>query len=505
MNKTTVKYFPHQLESINGKTSPFLLNTFTVRISATLKVIVSDIAAIIISLICAGAINYFLSPKKIINNDVSAIFNIQLLDRYIILLPVLIFIFAYGGLYSRNFWEGREFQRIVQGISLLALCDGALIISGQATNVSIWMLTIWPIAALLVSVFRMVLRTVPFGFPAEVQNVILAGNGISSEKFLQELRESRCGPVRILKEVPLKFLADLGMDEIEHRIEIISNRFKISPARTRIVVAPSCDELDQAHQLLATLNSRHYPFSMLLPVHGLAQRGLSLHQAIGADFVLADVDDGPDGRIGQVLKRSMDLLLATLALVVLTPLLVLIAVLLRLEGGPAFFKQLRVGRNGRRFQCYKFRSMHPDAEAQLSSILATDPVAREEWKHHQKLANDPRITRLGEFLRTTSLDELPQLFNVMTGDMSMVGPRPIIAPEISGYENDWMYFNSADFTHYTNCKPGITGLWQVSGRARTTHRERVRLDRWYCRNWSVWLDLMIVLKTVRAVLIRTGN
>ena len=107
-------------------------------------------------------------------------------------------------------------------------------------------------------------------------------------------------------------------------------------------------------------------------------------------------------------------------------------------------------------------------------ILAADPAARAEWKHHQKLANDPRTTRLGAFLRTTSLDELPQLFNVVIDDMSMVGPRPIIAPEVSGYANDRAYFESTDFAHYASCKPGITGLWQVSGRARTTDRRGSR-------------------------------
>ncbi len=251
-------------------------------------------------------------------------------------------------------------------------------------------------------------------------------------------------------------------------------------------------------------NTEHRVKSQL-PYRGLARRGLSLHKAIGADFVLANIDDRPLGRSGLVLKRGIDLLLAIVAIVLLAPLLLTIAVLLKMEGGPILFTQLRVGKDGRRFWCFKFRTMRPDAEEQLSNLLAADPAARAEWKRHQKLANDPRITRLGAFLRTTSLDELPQLFNVVIDDMSMVGPRPIIAPETSGYENDRAYFEGADFAYYASCKPGMTGLWQVSGRAMTTHRERIRLDRWYCRNWSIWLDLMIILKTVRAVLIRTGS
>ena len=222
----------------------------------------------------------------------------------------------------------------------------------------------------------------------------------------------------------------------------------------------------------------------MLPFHGLAQSGISLHQAIGADFVLADLNHRKSGMVEQILKRGIDLLVAASAIVIIAPLFGMIAVRLKMEGGPVFFTQTRVGKNGRRFQCLKFRSMRVDAEEQLSKLLAIDSAARAEWNSHQKLADDPRVTRFGAFLRATSLDELPQLFCVLVGHMSVVGPRPIVAPEVSGYESDRAYCESADFAHYASCKPGITGLWQVSGRARTTHRERVRLDRWYCRNWA---------------------
>jgi undecaprenyl-phosphate galactose phosphotransferase len=351
----------------------------------------------------------------------------------------------------------------------------------------------------------MALRSVPFGFPSELQHVILVGDGIASEDFLRELRESRSGPVRILRKVPLKSMAFLGKDEIEYRIKILSERFEIPSSRIRIVLAPSTEELGQAQRFVTTLSAMQRPFSMTLPYRGLARRGLSLHEVIGADFVLANIDDRPPGQTGRALKRGIDLLLAIVAIVLLAPLFMAIAVRLKMEGGPIFFTQPRVGKDGRRFRCIKFRTMRPDAEAQLTDLLATDPAAREEWRRRQKLTDDPRVTRTGAFLRATSLDELPQLFNVVIDDMSMVGPRPIIAPEVAGYENDRPYFESADFDHYTSCKPGITGLWQVSGRAKTTHCERVRLDRWYCRNWSIWLDVMIILKTVRAVLIRTGS
>ncbi len=505
MNKNIFEYHVGHSDRVSDLSTSPLVKIFTPKFSVLFKIFMSDTIALSISLLFAAIINFNFSADVNQENQVIAIFTPEILGGYMLFMPILIGIFIYGGLYTRNFWEGRELQRIVQGVALLALCDVALLLTGQAHHSSVWMLTVWPIAAVLVFVFRMVLRTVPFGFPSELQHVILVGDGITSEEFLRQLRESRSGPVRTLRKVPLKSMAFLCKDEIEYRIKILSARFEIPSAQIRMVLAPSIEELGEVQQLVTTLSALQRPFSMTLPYRGLARRGLSLHEAIGADFVLANIDHRPPGRSGLVLKRGIDLLLAIVAIVLLAPLLLTIAVLLKMERGPILFTQLRVGLDGRRFWCFKFRTMRPDAEEQLSNLLAADPAARAEWKRHQKLANDPRTTRLGAFLRTTSLDELPQLFNVVIDDMSMVGPRPIIAPEISGYENDRAYFEGADFAHYASCKPGITGLWQVSGRAMTTHRERVRLDRWYFRNWSIWLDVMIILKTVRVIFIRTGS
>lgn len=209
--------------------------------------------------------------------------------------------------------------------------------------------------------------------------------------------------------------------------------------------------------------------------------------------------------INVVSKRALDLVLGSIAIVLLAPLLLVIALLLWREGGPVFFSQIRVGRNRSRFKCYKFRTMRPDAEAKLATLLAKDPAAAEEWRVHQKLSNDPRITRIGAILRATSLDELPQLWNVLRGEMSLVGPRPIVAPEVAAYDADSAYFYSDAFEDYAACMPGITGLWQISGRHKTAHDERIRYDRAYKNNWSFWLDIKIMLITVKVVLSRSGG
>lgn len=196
--------------------------------------------------------------------------------------------------------------------------------------------------------------------------------------------------------------------------------------------------------------------------------------------------------------RSLDVALAVTALVFVLPLMGVVALAVFLQdGGPVLFSHRRIGRGGKPFYCWKFRSMAVDAEARLKDLLASDPAAQEEWARDHKLRNDPRVTRLGAFLRRSSLDELPQLFNVLQGTMSLVGPRPIVDAEISRYGHR--------FGHYCSVKPGITGLWQISGRNDVSYRTRVALDCLYAKSQSPVLYLWIVVVTIPAVLSRKGS
>jgi lipopolysaccharide/colanic/teichoic acid biosynthesis glycosyltransferase len=200
----------------------------------------------------------------------------------------------------------------------------------------------------------------------------------------------------------------------------------------------------------------------------------------------------------QTLTEAMNVTLAVIALAFLLPVMLAVAFAVYLQdGGPILFAHRRVGRNGRRFYCLKFRSMAVEAEERLAALLASDPAARTEWERDHKLKDDPRVTRLGAFLRRTSLDELPQFINVLRGEMSLVGPRPIVEAEIAKY--------GRRFRDYCAVKPGITGLWQVSGRNDTSYRTRVALDCVYARRRSVGLDARIIAATVPAVLTRRGS
>jgi lipopolysaccharide/colanic/teichoic acid biosynthesis glycosyltransferase len=199
-----------------------------------------------------------------------------------------------------------------------------------------------------------------------------------------------------------------------------------------------------------------------------------------------------------LVKRLTDVGLTLALMVALAPLLIVLWGVCRLDGGPGVYGHVRVGRHGRSFRCLKFRTMVVDADAVLTRHLATCPQARVEWANARKLTDDPRITKVGRLLRATSFDELPQLFNVLQGDMSLVGPRPVVQAELTAF------FGTRGAAAYLSVRPGLTGRWQVSGRSDVDYPRRVALDMAYVRDASFLLDARIMLRTVLVVLLRKG-
>lgn len=199
----------------------------------------------------------------------------------------------------------------------------------------------------------------------------------------------------------------------------------------------------------------------------------------------------------RAIKRVFDVVCTLIGIICLSPFFLAIALWIYKDSpGPIIFKHRRVRRDGKEFNCYKFRSMCVDADVKLKELLARDPEARKEWETEFKLKNDPRITKSGAFLRKTSLDELPQLFNVLKGEMSLVGPRPIIQDEVPKY--------GPYIKDFYMVRPGVTGMWQTSGRSDTTYEERVQMDTWYVRNWNVWFDIVLIWRTIAVVLKHKG-
>ena len=196
------------------------------------------------------------------------------------------------------------------------------------------------------------------------------------------------------------------------------------------------------------------------------------------------------------LKVVADVLMSIVLLLILSPVMIGIAIFVAVDGGPVLYRHRRIGKGGQHFDCLKFRSMRMGADEILARRLAEDPELHHEWINTQKLRNDPRVTGVGRILRATSLDELPQIFNVLKLEMSLVGPRPVVENELPRYGKLVDY--------YLRVRPGLTGLWQVSGRSNTTYSRRVALDAWYVKNWQFWLDIAILFRTISVVARRDG-
>lgn len=251
--------------------------------------------------------------------------------------------------------------------------------------------------------------------------------------------------------------------------------------------------------VINTLNRLQALYAIIPPISRMSLYEMEPRYFFGHDIMLLHSKQTIHAPLGRFMKRAMDIGIAGTALLALSPILIATAVMLKIEGqgGSLFYGGHRIGQRGQRFACWKFRSMEPNSDHLLEKLLAEDPAAREEWEKYRKLKNDPRVTtRTARLIRKASIDELPQLWNVVVGDMSLVGPRPIL-------ENEVAYFGES-LNEYLQVRPGITGLWQVSGRNETSFERRVYWDSWYVRNWSIWGDIVIMLKTLSVVFTGRG-
>ena len=293
----------------------------------------------------------------------------------------------------------------------------------------------------------------------------------------------------ISKILPQKFLL---LGQVQNAVDIIRD----SGVKTVIITAPGMDGA-RMERLVAKIQPLvrdilFVPDLMMLPLGHVGVEPFYTEKV----FMLS-IRNNLARRRNRLAKRIFDLILTIIGGILISPILLILAVVVGVDNkGRIIFAHRRVGRKGKPFPCYKFQTMVPNAQERLEEYLAKNPEARKEWEESFKLTNDPRVTKLGAFLRKTSLDELPQLWNVLMGDMSLVGPRPIVAKEVKFY--------GENIEEYYMVPPGITGMWQVNGRSDTTYEERVGMDTWYVRNWSVWIDLVYLFKTVKTVFTGKG-
>lgn len=329
-----------------------------------------------------------------------------------------------------------------------------------------------------------------WGVPA-----VILGSGYAAQRIARKLRDGKLG-VKVAG-----VFSEHEMLSWEHDMPPILGDYTTAPgvvparvAEYAIVAMPSRSNLELRR--LIEDHCRGFRHVLVVPdMPGFCSLGVQARDIAGElGFELPQRLFHPGS--GHA-KRILDIVASTLLLLALTPLFVLIAIAIKITSkGPVFYGHKRHGKDGKVFQALKFRTMIKDADKALADYLVSHTEQLPEWQRDHKLKNDPRITKVGKWLRKSSLDELPQLINVLMGQMSLVGPRPIVKEEIPKY--------GRGYSLYTRVLPGLTGLWQVSGRNNTTYEERIEFDEHYVRNWSVWLDIYILVRTVKTVITAEG-
>lgn len=400
------------------------------------------------------------------------------------------------------FWD--ELGAVLRWLFIAALLNGMLVLLGKYTvSRFLWPVS-WGLAMLLLPVFRgqmkrLLLRLRIWQLPS-----VILGCGSNAQDAWHALHSERLLGFEIQSFVAIDPAAPGSLELGERSVPVV----RLTPeqllgwlneqGKPHVVIALEAEELARLGSQIEQLSLRYKDIHVIPPLGGLPLFGAITNHFFSHEVLLLRVTNNLTVKPLMLLKRAFDLFGATCGLLALAPLFLYVAWRIKKEGGPGdvFFGHVRVGMNGKPFKCWKFRTMVHNSQEVLDKLLATDADARAEWDKDFKLKNDPRITRIGAFLRKTSLDEIPQLWNVLLGEMSLVGPRPVIEAELERYGE------RVDF--YLEARPGLTGLWQVSGRNDTTYDERVALDAWYVKNWNLWYDIAIVCKTVKSVVAGRG-
>jgi len=385
------------------------------------------------------------------------------------------------------FWA--EIQKVVNAMGFAMMVNGFFLFASKQDVSRLWLMSGWGIAALGVVVLRFVARSFLRRFNVWQVRTLLVGSGAVADEARLALRSERGLGYEIAMQVenlPLLLAA------VDGSWQTLCDRFDAD----YVVIALEGHELVQADEAIAALVRTGIPFSVSPPLRHLPVLGMTAQYFFNHDTLLMSPVNNLEQVLPRFFKRAMDVVGSGVALVLASPVFFVLAVLVRCDGGPAIFGHNRIGLKGKTFRCLKFRSMVLNADQALAELLSKDPAARAEWKATQKLKDDPRVTKIGAVMRRLSLDELPQLINVFKGDMSLVGPRPVVFAETLRYEKEIEF--------YYRVRPGLTGLWQVSGRSDVSFKRRVQMDSWYVRNWSLWHDIAIICKTIPVVFNRNG-
>jgi Undecaprenyl-phosphate galactose phosphotransferase WbaP len=401
--------------------------------------------------------------------------------------------FARAGHYTERRSIRSELAEILSACSIGLLINGFVEFADKTNFSRLWIVLAWVFFGILLPLFRLLSKRILTALGVWVVNAVVVGKGAHGDAVKNSLMKDSYLGYNVVSDGSLASLAGRSPGGLVKRLDDLLQQ---TSAHT-VILVPSDYEVQYLGAIIDLLNVRMVPYKIVPPIDRMPLAGLSTQSFINCDAVLLTVHIGLASPLSQAVKRAFDVAMSALLLVPLALPFIMISVAVAADGGPIFFAHERVGRHGRRFSCFKFRTMVPNAAAVLDYVLANDPAAGREWRATHKLREDPRTTRLGTFLRATSIDEVPQLINVLRGDMSLVGPRPVVQQELHDHYG-------SDNSYYLLVRPGITGLWQVSGRNDIDYERRVQLDAWYVRNWSLWNDLVILAQTVPVVIARHG-
>ncbi|HGZ0508419.1 TPA: undecaprenyl-phosphate galactose phosphotransferase WbaP, partial [Klebsiella pneumoniae] len=394
--------------------------------------------------------------------------------------------------YRKTFWF--ELKEILRTLVIFAIIEIAVMaFATWSFSRSLWILT-WIFIMILVPLARMLTkRTLDF-FGLWRRDTWIIGSGPNAQEAYRAISSER--------NLGLVIVGFISGDEDFEDDKYIDNLPVLKKStswltnidkKTQFIVAVESHQGDLRNKWLRTFMINGYRYVSVIPtLRGMPLDSTDMSFIFSHEVMIFRVQQNLAKWSSRILKRAFDIFGALAIIIVLSPLLLYISRKVKKDGGPAIYGHERIGKGGVPFKCLKFRSMVINSKEVLTALLESDPESKKEWDETFKLKNDPRITKIGGVLRRTSLDELPQLFNVLKGEMSLVGPRPIITAELERYNEEVEY--------YLLSKPGMTGLWQVSGRSDVDYETRVYLDAWYVKNWSMWNDIAILFKTISVVL-----
>ena len=398
--------------------------------------------------------------------------------------------------YRKPFWF--ELKEIFRTLVIFFVIELAIIaFSKLYVSRTLWMLT-WFWALILVPIVRIFFKKLLLKLNLYQKDTVIIGSGQNAKDVYRALAGESYLGFSLCYFVSSDIIPENGKNEIkviDARNKDIISLQQLDTKAVQFILALD-DEMILDSWLRYLALNKYRSVSVIPNIRGIPLYGTDMSFLFSHEILLLRVNNNLAKRSSRILKRIMDVLGSLGIIILLSPVLLYLYFSVKKDGGNAIYGHPRIGRNGKIFKCLKFRSMVVNSKEVLDELLRTDPEARAEWEKDFKLKNDPRITKIGAFIRKTSLDELPQLFNVLKGEMSLVGPRPIVADELERYQDDVEYYFMA--------KPGMTGLWQVSGRNDVDYNTRVYFDSWYVKNWSLWNDIAILFKTVNVVLKKDG-